>query len=222
MREPYFDGKRFDREKLYDLGFRDEEDRYVRESPFLGGAFRLRVEISPTGVDTVLTDVSSEEEYVLHRVKEAVGSFVGDVRLAYEDALRELDEAVGQADVFSLPYSLKLIEYVRDKYGDEPEYLWKNFPKNAVWRRKDTKKWYAALLTVKETSLDKTSTDENETEVLNLRHDPSSRYETVDGKTILPGYHMNKTNWISVRMDGSVPFEKICALLSYSYSYEKV
>lgn len=43
--------------------------------------------------------------------------------------------------------SQELIDYVRQTYGDELEFLWKKFDDNAVWRRKDTKKWYAALLT---------------------------------------------------------------------------
>ena len=32
-----------------------------------------------------------------------------------------------------------IIKYVRESYGDELEFLWKKFPDNAVWRRKDNK-----------------------------------------------------------------------------------
>lgn len=221
MREHFFDGKRLDRQRLYDIGFRDDSLGLFRETTFLNGQFLLQIAVRNDGVDTCLIDEASGEEYVLHHVKEAVGSFVGSVRTEYDAVLSELEACLASQDVFSLPYTLKLIEYVRDKYGDEPEYLWKNFPKNAIWRRKDTKKWYGVLLTVKESSLDKTSNDDRETEVLNVRHDPTATFPASDGKTILPGYHMNKAHWISVRLDGSVPFEKICALLSYSYSYEK-
>ena len=34
---------------------------------------------------------------------------------------------------------------------------------------------------------------------------------------ILPGYHMNKKHWITVRLDGSVPDEEIEKLVRLSY-----
>ena len=33
----------------------------------------------------------------------------------------------------------------------------------------------------------------------------------------LPAYHMNKQNWISIILDGSVPDDKIFPLLELSY-----
>ena len=33
----------------------------------------------------------------------------------------------------------------------------------------------------------------------------------------LPAYHMNKQNWISIILDGSVPDDKIFPLLGLSY-----
>ena len=49
--------------------------------------------------------------------------------------------------------SKELIDYIRKTYGDELEFLWKKFPKNAIWRRKDTQKWYGIVLTVSKKKL---------------------------------------------------------------------
>lgn len=39
---------------------------------------------------------------------------------------------------------------------------------------------------------------------------------SVDG--ILPGYHMNKRHWVTVRLDGSVPFDHVCELVMESHA----
>lgn len=51
-----------------------------------------------------------------------------------------------EPNVFKSVYAKELIEYVCSTYGDELEFLWQKFPDNAIWRRKDTGKWYGALL----------------------------------------------------------------------------
>ena len=33
----------------------------------------------------------------------------------------------------------------------------------------------------------------------------------------LPAYHMNKTNWVSIRLDGTVPLDETATMLNLSY-----
>ena len=54
-------------------------------------------------------------------------------------------------------------------------------------------------------------------EILNVKCDPDMAGFLVSGKGILPGYHMNKKNWISILLDGTVEKEQILALLDQSY-----
>lgn len=42
---------------------------------------------------------------------------------------------------------------MKGTYQDELEFLWKRFPDNAVYRRKDTGKWYGAMLTISKQKL---------------------------------------------------------------------
>ena len=36
-----------------------------------------------------------------------------------------------------------------------------------------------------------------------------------------PGYHMNKEKWITILMDGTVPFGEICGMLDASYETKR-
>ena len=104
--------------------------------------------------------------------------------------------------VFESAQALAVIEYARRKRGDEAEYLWAKAPKNAILRRQDSGKWYAAILTVerrklggvpKKTRLDDgadvlAALDGTETvEILNLKEDPEEIRYLVDGAALFSG-----------------------------------
>lgn len=53
---------------------------------------------------------------------------------------------------------------------------------------------------------------------INLKCDPELAIklrEEYDG--VVPGYHMNKKHWNTVKMDGSVPDDKIRHWINHSY-----
>lgn len=208
--------KKIDMKKLASFGFTKTSEGYTYSLPLLGGQMKMTALVSPDGrIFAEVTDTAGGDEYVLHLVPGAAGSFVGQVKIEYEAALEKIFSACFEPDVFKSEYSKKIIAYVREKYGDELEFLWTKFPNNAIWRRKDTKKWYAALLTVsgKKIGLD----SEELLEILDLRTPPEGIGELIDNKKYFPGYHMNKANWITICLDGSVPFEEMCARLDISY-----
>ncbi len=35
-----------------------------------------------------------------------------------------------------------VIDYIKEKYGVEPEYLWKKFPNYVIFRNPETRKWF--------------------------------------------------------------------------------
>lgn len=125
--------------------------------------------------------------------------------------------------IFQNPQTQEIINFVKTTYGDELEFLWPRTPSNAIWRNRDNQKWYAALLTVKRSKLWRTSsadrlTGEEIVEILDLRFDKGEALDFADGATgIYPGYHMNKQNWITVILDGSLPTATITDLLKHSH-----
>lgn len=78
---------------------------------------------------------------------------MGTVRAAYESVLDDIAESCYVRDEFPTEDAHAVIAYAFGRYGDELEFLWEKFPGNAVLRRKDSGKWYAALLTVKRCKL---------------------------------------------------------------------
>ncbi len=65
-----------------------------------------------------------------------------------------------------------------------------------IVRHADTGKWFAALL------------EHNKRQMVNLKCDPiESEFLQSVYQGITPGYHMNKTHWISVYFDSDVPDE---------------
>ena len=207
-------------ERLKTYGFSEEDGVWAYHVRILEGEFELTVTILPTGeVKTRLLECELGEPYTLHLVEEAGGEFVGKVRAAYEAALGEIAESCFEGAFFKQPQTENLLAHAREKYGTEPEYLWEKFPDNAVLRRKDTGKWYAAVLTARRKSLG--FAGEGTMEIVDLRADPAEIVRLVDGVRILPGWHMNKKHWISVPLDGRIPFGEIATLLENSFMLAK-
>lgn len=204
------------REGLLSFGFEDKGDGYTYLCDIVDGQMSLSVTVRHDGeVNASVIDGATGEEYVLHRVPSAEGTFVGRVKSEYEAILKKISDSCFDAEIFKSEQARAVIEYVKDKYGDCLEYLWEKFPENAVVRRKDNKKWYLAILTVCRRKL---GFDSDETaEILDLRMTPENIEKEVDGVRLLCGYHMNKRHWITVCLDGTVPTEEIFERIDESY-----
>lgn len=211
-----FQYKSVNLEKLTAYGFSKKSDIYSYHAALSDSGFDIAVYVTEHGeVTASVMDTTLNEPYTLHLVDGAVGSFVGSVRLEYEQILTEIARGCFDPEIFQNRQTKEVIAYVKEKYKDELEYLWKKSPNNAIVRRKDKGKWYAAILTV---SRRKLGFDSDEiAEVLDLRMKPEEVEKSVDGQIILPGYHMNKKHWITICLDGRVSLEKICALIDESY-----
>ncbi len=109
----------------------------------------------------------------------------------------------------------QIFDYARDKYGDEPEYLWLSYPTYAVLRHRDNEKWYAIVIDVPK---NKVGLDGSEiVDVLNIKLEPTLVDFLRQRDGFAPAYHMNKTHWISILLDGTVADEQILDLLEQSH-----
>ncbi len=211
-----FQNRKLNVQRLAAYGFAPQHNGYVYSASLMNGQFVIMVTVSPDGsVCDKVTDSSSGEEYVLHRLAGSAGAFVGSVREAREAILREIAEKCFERDPFRCEYTKTVVRYVREKYAAEPEYLWEKFPTSAVWRRADNRKWFGVLLTVPRKKLG--TGGEESVEIVDLRTHPEELLALVDGKRYFSGYHMNKKHWLTVCFDGSVPIEEICKRIDVSY-----
>ncbi|MDE6024344.1 MAG: MmcQ/YjbR family DNA-binding protein [Lachnospiraceae bacterium] len=218
MFEDIFKRKKLNVEKLLAYGFETMDKRYTYRRDIMDGNFTLHIFLDENGMpDTSLTDLENGEEYTLYKTN-ALGAFVGDVRLEIESVLSDISTKCYEPEIFKEEQSKMLISYVREKYGDELEFLWPKSPDNAIWRRKDNKKWYGILLTIQKSKL---GLDSQEiVEVIDLRAKPEELESLVDGKLYFPGWHMNKKHWYTMILDGSISYDEVCRRVDKSYELD--
>ena len=54
-------------------------------------------------------------------------------------------------------------------------------------------------------------------DILNVKCEPEMVATLISQKGLAPAYHMNKTHWITIILDGTVPDNEIYSLLDISY-----
>ena len=113
------------------------------------------------------------------------------------------------------PQRERIIQYAKDRFGTEPEYLWADAPGYAVFRHSASKKWYGLIMDVSSDKLGLPGDDP--VDVLDIKCSTIMIGSLLSEKGFLPAYHMNKNYWITILLDDSVPDEQIFPLLELSY-----
>lgn len=220
MRFEMFDGKTASPEKLKAYGFEMTCGIFVYRRVIMDGQFELTVRVESDGeVRHTVTDIASGEQYALHMIDRATGAFVGAVRADVQSALDDIADKCFDGGAFKTSVAAEALVYAKQKYGDELEFLWEKFPKDAILRRKDTGKWYALFVEISREKLGLHG--KGEADILVMRAKPSDIPAIVDMKRFLPAYHMNKTNWFTALLDGDADVALICKLLDDSYALAK-
>lgn len=109
-----------------------------------------------------------------------------------------------------------IFDYIGKKYKVSPEYPWRKYEGNAVFRHLDNSKWFALVMDVQRNKLGLSGSDY--VDVINLKIDDLFFRDMIvreDG--IMPAYHMNKMHWITVLLDGTVTEEKVFGLIDMSF-----
>lgn len=82
----------------------------------------------------------------------------------------------------------EVFAYIKEAYRAHPDHPWEKYPENHVFRHSDTGKWFALL---------------------------------IDSLSLQEGYHrayhMNKTQWLTVELNGKVPVERVEDLIDMSF-----
>lgn len=106
-----------------------------------------------------------------------------------------------------------IISFINKKYNANPEYLWRRYPDFCVFRRADNKKWFAIIMKIPRGTL--RLSGDGAVDVINVKTDNTEFFLGVPG--IFPAYHMNKNNWVTVILDGTVPVCNVKKLIEMSY-----
>lgn len=205
--------------RLSSYGFEKGDECYCLNKFLMNGIFTLHVYIFPDEtVKTSIIDNETGEPYTLIDAPEATGPFIGKLRLEYSDILADIAQKCFSSEIFK-GQSKRVAESIKEKYGDELEFLWEKFPENAIVRRRDNAKWYAAFLKI---SKQKLGLDADEIiDILDFRADSNELEKMIDGKKFFAGYHMNKKHWCTICLDETFSDEEILSLIDISYLLAK-
>ncbi len=112
----------------------------------------------------------------------------------------------------------ELITYVREYFSVDPDYPFEE-DDVFVFRHMNNRKWFAVVMIVpyRRLGIDR----EGSVDVADIKCGPllMDAYRKQPG--ILPGYHMNKDNWISILLDGTAEDATIKEMLEISYNLTK-
>ena len=103
----------------------------------------------------------------------------------------------------------------KERYRTEPDYPFNDKYNSAVLRHSDTRKWYGIILNVSPKVFGLSG--EEKVDIVNLKIDPIMMGSFSQEKGIFPAYHMSKTCWISVLLDGTVSEETLSFLIDVSF-----
>lgn len=109
-----------------------------------------------------------------------------------------------------------VLEYISTCAGASYDCPFEEDFDTTVLRHTDTKKWFGIIMSV---SGDKVGrADASALDVMNLKSDPEDSLVLFElYPEIIPAYHMNKTHWITIPLDNSLPGSLVVSLIDKSF-----
>ncbi len=203
---------KLDFNKLEQFGFIKENDYYLYSKKFFDNNFKCIIKIDKLGnIEDKVIDLDTNLEYL--NIKLVNGnSYVKKVQELYKEILLEIREECFIEKYFVYDLSNQICNYINNKYGALPEFLWNNSP-HGVFRNKENNKWYAIIMNID----GKYCNLKGNIEVINVKINEDDLDNLLKEKGIFKAYHMNKKKWISILLDGSVDLNRIEELIDISY-----
>ena len=221
MREikDFIKNKKINLKRFKEFGFKLIDNSYYYHTSLLKNQFKMTVKINlDNSIFTEIIDTETNEPYVLYLIENR-GGYSEKVYKEYSEVLDKIKKECFEDEIFKTDYIKEIVDYIKNKYGDELEFLWEKSPKNAVIRRKSSNKWYVVILTISKRKL---NLDSDEIiEVINFHNITEEIKKLIDYKKYFPAYHMNKKHWCTICLDGTVELKEIYKLIDISYELAK-
>ena len=109
----------------------------------------------------------------------------------------------------------ELARYARMTYGTEAERLFPETPETYILRHRHNRKWYAVVMAVPRSKLGLPG--EEQVFLLDVKCGPLFSGSYVGKPGVVPAWHMNKTHWLGVLLDGTAEVETVKELLEISH-----
>ena len=219
IEQKVFSRKRFITKRLADYGFINNDACYSLSKGFLDGDFTAEIRVYENGtVNGRVMDNMIGEEYTPLRMPNYAGAFVGSVREAYEELLRDIADKCCTDVTFASDQSNRIAAAILERYGVEPDFPWEDEKHGAsgVFRHGSNNKWFGLIMNIDRRLLDK-GADEEAIDVLNLKADENKTGALHKIRGIYPAYHMNHKKWISVTLDDTLEDRDVMDLIDESF-----
>ena len=201
--------------QLEKYGFKKEKSNYTFEKKFFNNDFKAIIVIDEKGhVSGKVIDLQVDEEYTNIRT-EMNGEFVNNIREAYKNILIDIRNHCFETNYFIFDQTNRINKYIKEKYNNEPEFLWEKTPGCGVYRNKHNNKWYGIIMNI---DLSKLDNGTGEIEIINIKLDRNKIQKLLKEKGFYKAYHMSKTDWISIILNDTLSDDKIISLLDESYN----
>jgi predicted DNA-binding protein (MmcQ/YjbR family) len=238
--EEFFLRKKINISKCLKYGFKKTDSSYRYAFYLLNGEFEVTLEVTETGqilLDVV--DVTLGEEF-LPIFQKNRSPYAQMVYSALKERIQEITAVCFGQESFINPQSNRIVGHIYKIFHESPEYPFVKIPTYGVFRAPNNK-WYALIM-----DLDKERFEEHmrrtvanlcsaskkgnsscssdmygessKVEIVNLKIDPSKKKELLMNRGVLPCYHMNHDNWISVILNDSVDDDFLMSLIINSRS----
>lgn len=195
---------------LEKYGFKKESNTYIYEKNFFDNEFKAIIRVNNKGlISGKVIDLQVDEEYTNIRT-EMTGEFVNKVRESYKDILIDIRNHCFETNFFISEQANRINKYIKEKYSNDPEFLWDKFPGYGVYRNEKNNKWYGIIMNL---DLSKLDDGTGEVEVINVKLDENKIQKLLKQSGFYEAYHMSKTDWISIILNDTLMDEEIISLI---------
>ena len=175
--------------ELSAFGFVERDGIWCPEQPLAPGQLLARVQVDAAGkASGAIIDPAFGDEYTAVDDERRTGAFVGQVREEWEELLRRLAESCFTDGIYRSDQANRLAEALKERFGEVPDFPFKNFPGYSVFRWPGNDKWYALVGTVHLSTLT-TSPEERKAEKekaarARARQKARARKAKAEGKSV--------------------------------------
>jgi len=217
IEEKIFSNYTADIDKMKRYGFTETNGRYEYSIDLPDDNMEIKVTYKDGEIYGNIYDLAFGEEYTNYRVKDPIGYTAGILE-NFNRVLLDVRNKCFINEVYGSDQARRILSYIKKHYGVRQEFLWDKYPTFGVFRVRGGPKWFALMGSVATCRFDPSSSSEKIADLINLRYESSRIKDMVKIKGIFPAYHMNKKNWISVKLDDSLSDSDIFDLIEISYN----
>ena len=201
-------------DKLIEYGFIKENAILIYSKKILNDSFEIIIEYN-NKIEGRIVDLSFNEEYTNYRVNRC-GGFAQTVKDEFISVLLDIKEKCCVNNTYVSNQANNINKYICDKYMIKPEFPWEKTPYVGVYKN-DKRKWFAIIMDIPYNKVNKESDKQNIVEIMNVKIEPDKLSDLLKINGIYEAYHMNKKNWISITLDGTLDDNMIFNLIDNSY-----